>query len=291
VLIVNWDAANGDPDFGADLTLRWFEHRQPEILLWVRSGGVLIVEGQARLGVPVQRVYDALLGPGEVLVSGPEDGLDPRRDSRRAGKRCQLTARAAASPLFGYLADTLAPSDEPRWGFDDLFPDWAGRVLSPDVRSNDWNVLYRGWFRKNPLPRGQLKWIPLLVTGDGFWRHATLSAAAVGDGAIFASTMFLASTGQDRLVEALLRCHRSYRTSTPLPQPSPHLTTAANRATKGAFVAGVGAAAHIAFTVSPPVPLQEVSKLAIDAAAGIAFAALVILYARLKTALRAYWGW
>lgn len=35
VMVVNWDAANGDPEFGSDLTMRWFEHRRLEILHWV----------------------------------------------------------------------------------------------------------------------------------------------------------------------------------------------------------------------------------------------------------------
>ena len=35
VLIINWDSANGDPDFGADFSRRWFEHRRPERLSWV----------------------------------------------------------------------------------------------------------------------------------------------------------------------------------------------------------------------------------------------------------------
>ncbi len=26
VLVVNWDAINGDPDFGADRALQWFSH-------------------------------------------------------------------------------------------------------------------------------------------------------------------------------------------------------------------------------------------------------------------------
>jgi hypothetical protein len=48
VLIVNWDAVNGDPDFGADITLRWFEVRRPEIWDWVEEkGGILLIEGQA----------------------------------------------------------------------------------------------------------------------------------------------------------------------------------------------------------------------------------------------------
>jgi hypothetical protein len=54
VLIVNWDAINGDPSFGSDSALRWSEHRHPEVRWWVSIGGILIIEGQARLSVPTQ---------------------------------------------------------------------------------------------------------------------------------------------------------------------------------------------------------------------------------------------
>src|SRR5437868_14178336 len=58
VLIINWDAANGDPEFGAHLCQRWLEHRRPEIIEWVYKGGILLIESQTTLGVPCVAAYD-----------------------------------------------------------------------------------------------------------------------------------------------------------------------------------------------------------------------------------------
>src|SRR4051794_5507204 len=101
ILIINWDAANGDPDFGAHLALRWIDHRRPEILLWLRQGNVLIIESQATLGIPCAQAYDAAVGKGELPVSGPEDREDPLSFKKRVGSICikqKPFQSSAASP-------------------------------------------------------------------------------------------------------------------------------------------------------------------------------------------------
>ena len=211
VLILNWDVANGDPDFGADLALRWFSHRRPEILHWVRErGGILIIEGETRLGVPSQASYDALLGAMQVEVCGEEDQFRPRRQVERNGTHCKMTSRArvpsqigtSASP-FIHLQDLTASKRT----FEEMFPGAAGRMLSPFLSTGDWQLLYRGWFRWNPFIRKRLPWVPFVRTADRKFDHPTMLVAKHGLGAVFVSTMFLASSKQTELVEAILRCH------------------------------------------------------------------------------------
>jgi hypothetical protein len=211
VLILNWDVANGDPDFGADLAMRWFSHRRPEILHWVRErGGILIIEGEARLGVPAQASYDAVLGQFQVQVCGEADALRPRRQVERNGTRCKMTNAAR----FPALADTSAAPfihlqslTARQRSFDDMFPGTAGLMLSPFLSTGDWQLLYRGWFRWNPFRRKRMPWVPFAKTADRKFNHPTMLVAKHGTGAVFVSTMFLASSNQLQLVEAMLRCH------------------------------------------------------------------------------------
>jgi hypothetical protein len=162
VLIVNWDAVNGDPDFGADITLRWFEVRRPEIWDWVEEkGGILLIEGQAIYSVPTQRAYDSLLGTREVVVSPPEDELQPRTQLRRSGRTCWFTAAARQSlPFRNWQSITSRKSHE----LDELFPNEARRRLTKFLQSGDWGALYRGWFRKKLITSSRFPWVTLLKT-------------------------------------------------------------------------------------------------------------------------------
>ncbi|HEX8002303.1 MAG TPA: hypothetical protein VF519_06375 [Mycobacteriales bacterium] len=210
VLVVNWDTVNGDPDFGADFAMRWFEHRRLEILAWVSNGGVLLVEGQATLGVPSQRAYDAVLDVGEVSVCGPQDPLRPEVQRRRYGHSCRLTRRAAKSAMFADFSDPRVDSSDVDRTYEEMLPGLAARVLSPRLKTLDWNMLYRGWFRTNPVRGRRLRWVSLLTTADRQWwtgrfNHPVLLGARLGKGAIVVSTMFLASTQQRELVACLLR--------------------------------------------------------------------------------------
>lgn len=204
VLIINWDVANGDPDFGADLTMRWLAHRRPELMHWVQeSGGILIIESETRLGVPAQPAYDALLGESQVTLCGEEDALNPRRRVERNGSICRMTRRAREATHFTHLRDLSA---RPR-SFDEVFPGAGGKMLSPFLSPGPGRgEIYRGWFRWSPFKRTRLPWVPIIKTGDRRFNHPTMLAAKLGKGAVFVSTMLLAGSGQTALIEALLRC-------------------------------------------------------------------------------------
>lgn len=204
VLIVNWDAINGDPDFGADFALRWIEHRLPEILIWVRNGGILIIEGQAKLSIPCQSSYDAILGASELAVSGPENELNPVSSFfARTGKECRMTNEAKSSELFDSLDVLYPPENVPK--HEDMFPGPAEKLLVSQIRLQKWDCLYRGWFRLRLFSRMRMRWVPLVKTVGRKWDHPVMLVARHGRGAVFASTMLLASTRQVALIEALLK--------------------------------------------------------------------------------------
>ena len=208
VLVVNWDAINGDPDFGADLALEWCKHRRYNILSWVEDGGVLVIEGQANLGVPTQESYDALLGPRELDVCGLEDRLDVRKQQLRVGERCRSTREARSSRLLALVGTELTATGGRE--HDEMFPPTtAGRLVAPFLRRGRWPLLYRGWFRFRSqwLRRRRFSWVPLMTTGDRRINHPTMLVARSGRGAIFASTMLLAGSNVPGLVEAILESH------------------------------------------------------------------------------------
>jgi hypothetical protein len=227
VLVINWDAINGDPDFGADFAQRWFRHRRREILGWVAAGRVLIIEGQTVFTVPSQVAYDAVLGRGQLRVSGAHDEDAPGSDWMRIGSSCRYTRRARKSRLF---CDLPNPSAEIARTHVDMFPPPASKALTPRLRRPG-RDLYRGWFRGLPplLRLADFRWAPLVKTADRRFDHPTLMVAKHAKGAIFASTMFLASAGQLELIAALLRAKGS---AGDLPDPARPIRFLQSQATR-----------------------------------------------------------
>lgn len=219
VLILNWDVINGDPDFGADLALRWFEHRRLAVRNWLNKGGVLILEGQAVLGVPSGESYAAVLGPGEVSTCGPEDPRRPEAQERRMVGECTLTRLGGRAPGFETLG-RLQPRQT--LSYDDLFPPGkAGRLVAAYIRRADFSrMLYRGWFRRTFRRRATMRWVPYFRRANRWPRNypTLLVAKCENKGAIFASTMLLSATMQYKLVQAILLTHGNVAS---LPDPSP----------------------------------------------------------------------
>lgn len=209
VLVVNWDAANGDPEFGSHLVQRWLSHRRPELLLWVKDGGILIIESQAVLSVPDQASYDALLGRGELPVCGPENPLNPTAQVARMGPRCRKTRHMPDSHGFEDVPAELTIKGVVT--HERLFPGAASKLLTAHIADTNWqDVLYRGWFRTRLFGPRMFRWVTLIKTDRRRGvNHATLKVAKVGQGAIFATTLFLATTEQRQLVRAMLHCVRN----------------------------------------------------------------------------------
>lgn len=207
ILILNWDVANGDPEFGGQLCQRWLDHRRPEIINWVRAGGILIIESQTVLGVPCQAAYDAIVGRAELPVSGLEDRSKPLQYRARCGTRCK---KARGFPEFDSL-DSVEEFNTLNYTKDvQQFPSHASRFLLKVVGSEPTSYLYRGWFRRVVPHTRHFEWSTLLTTHRrGLVQHATLKAARVGEGAIFASTMLVSLSNQRDLAYFMLSCHSS----------------------------------------------------------------------------------
>jgi hypothetical protein len=283
VVIINWDAANGDPDFGADAAQHWLRHRRSNLLDWVCDGGILIVEGQANLGVPSQEAYDALFGTDEVQVCGPEDPMVPRLQTRRVGVQCQLTRAALTSSLFRSLPEHVGIAGNR--SYNDMFAsDEAGRLVAPFLREGAWPLLYRGWFRRRPFKRQRLGWVPLVKSKGRRFNHPTLLVARAGAGAIFVSTMLLASSDCFGLIRAMINARGNVEG---LPQRQRLTTLIADHKTD-VILPLLAALASIPATVLLPVPKEwdRVWDFAVWAVVGILLAALIFSGRRVWSLLR-----
>ncbi len=283
VLVLNWDVVNGDPEFGADYALRWFEAHWTQVTTWVfEQGGILLVEGQAVLSIPSQRSYDAIVGASELPVSGAED--DPFDLTRqRVGRECRMTEQARAS-AFSRLLD-LRPMRPVKQV--DLFPGRAGRTLTPSFLGGaDWDILYRGWFRRSVGRSHRYGWVGLIRTSGRRFNHDTMRVAKYGRGAIFASTMFLASSGQVALVEAIFRMH-GHTEILPVPNRIPLLVWKGIQRYVPPVLAGLTAGA---ITLANP-NLEPALRAAVTIGAVAVFWILPRLARAIRRLRRDYMGW
>ncbi len=117
-----------------------------------------------------------------------------------------MTKQARQSRLFGLLPRNLVAIGDR--DHDQMFPpDTAGKLVARFLRRGQWPMLYRGWFRRQPLRRRRLGWVPIARTAGRRFNHPILLVARSGAGAVFASTMLLASSRQLGLIEAMLDTH------------------------------------------------------------------------------------
>lgn len=207
VLILNWDVANGDPMYGADVVSRWFEHYQWNVRDWVKRGGILVIEGQANRAIPHQGAYDKILGELELRVCGPESRVDAGAQLARVGSECQLTRAARGSDLFNAFRYRSLTGTDRTW--EDYFPSAPKSAIDPDLKAGPGPILWRGWFRKRLVNRSRLTWVPVFKTaGRRPTNQTTMLVAVHGRGAILATTMYLAlSAREPRLLNLFVSCY------------------------------------------------------------------------------------
>lgn len=68
IVIVNWDAANGDYACGSDDVFLYFLTRKDRRTVLLANGGVLLCEFQTGKGILSQGTYNVLFGDDEVTV-------------------------------------------------------------------------------------------------------------------------------------------------------------------------------------------------------------------------------
>jgi hypothetical protein len=144
VVVVNWDAVNGDPVYGSDRTQQFLAHYQPDMRNWLGRGGVLVVESQGASWTAAQEPYDIFTE------------MFPKSHVRLcSGMQFARGDRGAVHPdhVDAPLAADLTPDDLQlhRGGLWERRPWFPRRMVRGDLRSlkfieKSQNHLYRGWF-------------------------------------------------------------------------------------------------------------------------------------------------
>jgi hypothetical protein len=203
ILIVKWDAANGDGRFGSSEVLRQIKYNKNGIEDFVKNGGVLIIECQSHHGIPRQVAYNGILKPfGFVRVSDDEVqrlGFYVRRKdlpySKQKGQR--KYSPEVDNPLLKYLPEKIFPSPD----IDTVSKPW----FTPKEKVAPWVLdrtypgkVYSGWFISFSK-----EWKPLLYDEEGI--HPVMIWLPHGKGAVIASTMYLASSFIPQLIRNILK--------------------------------------------------------------------------------------
>jgi len=191
VIIIKWDAANGDHNFGSDDIANQLEHNKPDLKEFIKNGGVLIVECQSNNWLPSQKTYDVILNSlGSIKV------YDDQPSStgfyvRRVGLPHTSIFKQDYSvnddhPILKNLSEKIYPLPNLNKKQEPWFKPLDS--VSSDVLCKTYpNKVYVGWFTSFSR-----EWRPLLYDEDH--EHAVMIWRPFGKGAVIASTMFLASS-------------------------------------------------------------------------------------------------
>ena len=198
VLIIKWDAANNDPDFGSDEVLRQLEFSHDALKDFVRNGGILIVECQSHHWVPYQKAYHTILSPF-CKVKVLDDGLQrPGLYVRRARIPYSKGQYSLGDdhPVLRYLPEKIFPSPD----LGAVSKPWFDPPTSVTPHTLDKTYpskVYSGWF--TGFSRNCR---PLLYSDEG--KHPVMIWCPYERGAVIASTMFLASSFVPQLMRNIL---------------------------------------------------------------------------------------
>jgi hypothetical protein len=143
IVIVNWDAVNGDPVYGSDRAHQFLDHYKPDMLDWLSQGGVMVVESQGASWSPSQAAYACFTSMfkdsfarlfSEMWTLGDSASVHPTQPN---------------NPLVASLRpEDLRLKSGGLWARKPWFPH---RLLRSDVQSlrfarRHQQLLYRGWF-------------------------------------------------------------------------------------------------------------------------------------------------
>lgn len=211
ILIFNWDVMNGDPVYGSDLCLNLVEHYRTDLEMWVKRGGILILECQADAEEMIERAYRIFTARGRYPVKLAK--VDVATDSGQ-GWNAHFNRRLLPThPIMRALRVTgpealeefvLSEHEDYK---EPLFPP---KYVKPGMRSLEererFPAVFRGWFSERGTHPA---WERVLFGSHpeaGDKRPIMLFRAVRGDrtaGAIILTTMYLARSNWTDLIRGL----------------------------------------------------------------------------------------
>ena len=194
IIIVNWDAINGDPVYGSDLAYRFMDHYSPDMLEWLSQGGVIVVESQGASWSSSGNAYSCFTRMFD------SSRVRLRSEMWTLGDAAVVHEAQVENPLVSRLRpDDLKLAPSGLWARRSWFP---RHLLRSDVQSlrfarRHQQLLYRGWFDE-----WSDDWKPILAPDD----H---EADAGGAGQ--------ARAGSERAIALYRKVHRSREPGLPIP--------------------------------------------------------------------------
>jgi hypothetical protein len=219
LLIVNWDAANGDYVCGSDDTFLFFLTRSDRRDAFLGGGGTILCEFQSgTLGRLHQQAYDAIFGAAEVEVVNSDTiflaGNWGRRTEQNKWNSRKVKVGSAykdSHPLlagFPEMLESRHQGEAPLYFFDNERPQ------SDYYWYQHRDSLYNGWFSM-----WGRDWVPLLVADLRYpwplytqWLNpppAVLLAKCHRGGLLLASTMWIAGSKCSELVSSIQKAQLS----------------------------------------------------------------------------------
>jgi hypothetical protein len=236
IIVINWDAINGDPVYGSDRAYQFLERYRSDLREWLRQGGVLIVESQGVSWGASDDAYNMLCS----MFS--ESRITLFSEMWAVGDAAAVHPRRLSNPLLIDLKDDDAQiAQGGLWARKQWFPK---DFISSDAQSARFvrrhqQLLYRGWFTS-----WTADWNPILTpkppaataTADGRQAHDTRAVAlyrrvkphhdpsepAAEAGYVVLTTMFLASSELYTFISNCISLAEKARLeSEPLPHQDP----------------------------------------------------------------------
>lgn len=200
VVILNWDVINGDPAYGADRAQSFLRHYRPDLLEWIRAGGLLLVEAQGAAWHATQEPYDC-------VTTMFRDSHARVCSVEHFGNEVTVENKHKNHPVVKGLTDAdLKLPQGGSWQTKSWFPKRLGYTYLGGIQHVTWQHLYRGWFDE-----WSDDWTPLLVTRLQPPKPVMLArtvkppaGSADQGGMCVITTMYIASSALHRLVTNLV---------------------------------------------------------------------------------------
>jgi len=194
IIIINWDAVNGDPVYGSDRAQQFFEHYRPDMKAWMEEGGLLMVESQGASWGAIQRPYDCFVRCFE------DSQAEIAREFWKMGEELLINEEYLDYPILSDFSNEDlvlrrgALCEKKAW-----FPRGIARPTTLGYKEHFRHPrkVYRGWFE-----RCSSEWDPLILAKESE-KPVLVCRAVPGKvevGACILTTMFLASSELTKLI-------------------------------------------------------------------------------------------
>jgi hypothetical protein len=197
IIILNWDSINNDSIYGSDRAFQFFDHYRPDLNIWVKNGGIIILEAQTAAWKLVQNSYNIFpkkIKTTEERKARGEHALINKKLLKKHPILIGFNDEKIELPSVGLFQKSWFPSSCEICSI-------GGATDSSKKRR-----LYHGWFEKYSK-----NWEPLIFAGNNTKKPIMLCNIVKNEektgntvGAYIITTMYIGASSLTQLVDNLL---------------------------------------------------------------------------------------